>query len=318
MLITSDSRIFAPVAFLLIVLFGFASYGVTQHMRGMDSLPSPRHGTVPVADIARNPADVPPGIGSRSAATVRIDLTAIEVLGELDPVAKTTYRYWTFNGKVPGPMIRVRQGDTVEVTLHNDSNSHMVHSLDFHAAIGPGGGASLSQVLPGQQKTFTFQATTPGLFVYHCGTPMISDHIANGMYGLILVEPPGGLPQVDREYYVMQGEIYTAAPKGKSGLQAFSEANLMKESPEYFVFNGAVDALTRQHSLQAETGQMVRISFRQCRAECDFLLPRGGRDFHPGLSTWIAEFAAGRGPDGQCSRRWRRHSGTEGSYGGPI
>jgi copper-containing nitrite reductase len=261
MLITSDSRMFAPIAFLLILLFGSAGYGVAQSMRGMNGLPAPRHGTLPVVDITRNPADVPPAAGNRPAATVKIDLTAREVVGELDPATQTTYRYWTFNGKVPGPMIRVRQGDAVEVTLHNDPNSHMAHSLDFHAAIGPGGGAALSQVLPGQQKTFTFQATTPGLFVYHCGTPMISDHIANGMYGLILVEPPGGLPEVDREYYVMQGEIYTAAPKGKSGLQAFSEADLMKESPEYFVFNGAVDSLTRQHPLQAEVGQTVRIFF---------------------------------------------------------
>ena len=111
----------------------------------------------------------------------------------------------------------------------------MVHSVDFHAAIGPGGGAELSQVVPGQSKTFTFQATTPGLFIYHCGTPMIADHIANGMYGLILVEPAGGLPHVNAEYYIMQGEIYTAAPKDKPGLQIFSEAKLMSESPEYFV-----------------------------------------------------------------------------------
>ena len=140
-------------------------------------------------------------------------------MGTLDPSAGTTYRYWTFNGKVPGPMIRVRQGDTVEVTLRNDASSHMAHSVDFHAALGPGGGAAFTQAIPGQSKTFTFQATTPGLFVYHCGTPMIAEHIANGMYGLILVEPEGGLPPVDHEYYVMQGEIYTTAAKGKAGMQ---------------------------------------------------------------------------------------------------
>jgi nitrite reductase (NO-forming) len=126
-------------------------------------------------------------------------------------------------------MIRVRQGDTVEVTLRNDASSHMAHSVDFHASLGPGGGAAFSQTIPGQSKMFTFQATTPGLFVYHCGTPMIAEHIANGMYGLILVEPEGGLAPADREYYVMQGEIYTAAAKGKSGLQQFSDAKLMEE-----------------------------------------------------------------------------------------
>jgi nitrite reductase (NO-forming) len=132
----------------------------------------------------------------------------------LDASSGTDYRYWTFNGKVPGPMIRVRQGDTVEVTLHNDPTNHMAHSVDFHAALGPGGGAAFSESVPEQSKTFSFQATTPGLFVYHCGTPMVAEHIANGMYGLILVEPAEGLSHVDHEYYVMQGEIYTSKPKG--------------------------------------------------------------------------------------------------------
>ncbi len=127
-------------------------------------------------------------------------------------------------------MIRVEQGDMVEVTLHNDASSHMVHSVDFHAALGPWG-AAFSQAIPGESKTFTFQATTPGLFVYHCGTPMVAEHIANGMYGLILVEPKGGLPHVDHEYYVMQGEIYTTAPKGEASLQQFSDAKLMKKAP---------------------------------------------------------------------------------------
>ncbi len=214
-----------------------------------------------IADIVRDPADVPPAVGERKPAVVHVTLTAEEVVGTLDPSAGTTYRYWTFNGKVPGPMIRVRQGDNVEVTLRNDANSHMAHSVDFHAALGPGGGAAFTQAVPGQSKTFTFQATTPGLFVYHCGTPMIAEHIANGMYGLILVEPEGGLATVDREYYVMQGEIYTTAAKGKTGMQQFSDARLMEESPEYFVFNGAVDALTKTHAMAAKVGETVRVFF---------------------------------------------------------
>ena len=137
----------------------------------------------------------------------------------------------------------------------------MVHSVDFHAVIGPGGGAALTQVPPGQSKTFSFQATTPGLFVYHCGSPMIAQHIANGMYGLILVEPPGGLPHVDHEYYLMQSEIYTTAPKGKSGLQQFSVDNLMAEKAQYYLFNGAVDSLTKEYPLHANEGETVRIYF---------------------------------------------------------
>ena len=217
--------------------------------------------TANTVDVVRDPTDVPLPVANRAPTIVHVTLSAEEVIGQLDPSVGTAYRYWTFNGKVPGPMIRVRQGDTVEVTLRNDASSHMVHSVDFHAALGPGGGAAFSQVIPGQSKTFTFQATTPGLFVYHCGTPMIAEHIANGMYGLILVEPAGGLPHVDHEFYIMQGEIYTAAPKGKAGLQQFSDARLMEETPEYFVFNGAVDALTKKHPMHTNVGETLRVFF---------------------------------------------------------
>jgi len=214
-----------------------------------------------LVDIVRDAADVPPSIKYQAPALVRVTLTAQEVMGTLDPETNSTYRYWTFNGKVPGPMIRVRQGDTIELTLRNDGTSHMAHSIDLHAALGPGGGAALTQVAPGQTKTFTFQATTPGLFVYHCGTPMIAEHMANGMYGLILVEPEDGLPHVDHEYYLMQGEIYTAAPKGKEGFQQFSAAKLMAEAPEYFVFNGAVGAVMNSRALKANVGETVRVFF---------------------------------------------------------
>ena len=217
--------------------------------------------TIKAADIVRDPSDLPPPVGDRAPAVVKVTLTSKELVGALDPASGTTYRYWTFDGKLPGPFIRVRQGDTVEVTLVNPRDSTMVHSVDLHAVIGPGGGAALLQVPPGQSKTFTFQATTPGLFVYHCGSPMIAQHIANGMFGLILVEPPGGLPHVDHEYYVMQSEFYTTAPKGKSGLQQFSVDNLMAETAQYYLFNGAVDSLTKEYPLRADEGQTVRIFF---------------------------------------------------------
>lgn len=217
--------------------------------------------TIKAADIVRDPADLPPPLGARAPGMVHVTLTAKELVGALDPASGTTYRYWTFNGKVPGPFIRVMQGDTVEVTLANAKDSSMVHSIDFHAAIGPGGGSALTQVPPGQSKSFTFRATVPGLFVYHCGSPMVAQHIANGMYGLILVEPTGGLPRVDREYYIMQGELYTTAPKGKSGMQQFSAENLMSENAQYYLFNGAVDAITKEYPLQAKEGETVRIYF---------------------------------------------------------
>ena len=107
----------------------------------------------------------------------------------------------------------------------------------------------------------SWKAMVPGLFVYHCATPMVAEHIANGMYGLILVEPEGGLPPVDHEFYVMQGEIYTDAPHGQHGSQEFSVEKLLNEKPEYFVFNGSVGALSKLHPMRAKVGETVRIFF---------------------------------------------------------
>ena len=219
----------------------------------------PAPATVAQADIARAPTDLPPPIADRKATTVRVDLNTVEVEGRL--AEGTTYDYWTFNGKVPGPFIRVRVGDTVEVHLKNDASSSMIHSVDFHAVTGPGGGAAAIQVEPGGEKFFRFKALYPGLFVYHCATPMVAEHIANGMYGMILVEPDGGLPKVDHEFYVMQGEIYTDGPFGQHGSQEFSVEKLLAEHPEYFVFNGSVGALTTLHPMVMKKGETARIFF---------------------------------------------------------
>ncbi|MGH9417197.1 MAG: copper-containing nitrite reductase, partial [Terriglobales bacterium] len=222
---------------------------------------------VPRSAIVRNPSDLPGPVAQRPlanlppAGVVRVVLTAEELDGLVDPANGISYRYWTYNGKVPGPMIRVRVGDTVIVTLRNNPDSRMVHSIDLHAALGPGGGAALMQVPPGQERTFSFVATTPGLFVYHCGTPMIAEHIANGMYGMILVEPAVALPKVDHEFYVMQGEIYTTGAFGKHGDQEFDVQKLLDERPEYFVLNGAVGALSKYHPMHSKVGETVRIYF---------------------------------------------------------
>ncbi len=211
------------------------------------------------ADIVRDPTDLPGPIGQRGPTHVRIDLETQEVVGQL--ADGTTYPYWTFNGKVPGPFFRVRVGDTVEVHLKNSPNSVMPHSVDFHAVTGPGGGAVMTTTPPGGETSFTFKALNPGLYVYHCATPMVAMHIANGMYGMILVEPEGGLPPVDREFYVMQGEIYTNGKFGEKGAQSADMDKLMNERPEYFVFNGAVGGLTKEHPLTAKVGETVRIFF---------------------------------------------------------
>lgn len=222
--------------------------------------PGRRTGPAPIApDISRDPSDLPAPIHARAAQKVRVDLTAIELKGRLDE--RTTYGFWTFGGKVPGPFIRVRLGDTVEVHLKNDRSSILAHSVDFHGAIGPGGGSQFTQTNPGQEKVVSFKALVPGLFVYHCATPSMAQHVSNGMYGLLLVEPEGGLAEVDREFYVMQGELYTTKPFGAQGEQEMDYEKLTSERPDYFLFNGAVGALMNAHPLRARAGETIRIFF---------------------------------------------------------
>ena len=212
-----------------------------------------------VKDIVRDPADLPPALPAGNPQVHNVTINTIELDGVL--ADGTTYRYWTFDGKVPGPFLRVRVGDTVNLTLTNDPDSAVIHSVDLHAVTGPGGGGAYLQVPPGEARTVTFKAIVPGLFVYHCATPMVAHHIASGMYGMILVEPEEALPAVDREFYVMQGELYTQAKFGSRGEQYFSVEKLLNEAPEYFVFNGATGALTADHPLRANVGETVRIYF---------------------------------------------------------
>jgi nitrite reductase (NO-forming) len=211
------------------------------------------------ADIVRDPTEIPAEIGVREPQTVRVDLEAVEVLGQL--ADGTTYKYWTFNGQVPGPFVRVRVGDTIEVHMKNMTGSSMAHSVDFHAVTGPGGGATMTQTKPGEETMFTAKVLNPGLYVYHCATPMVAEHIANGMYGMILVEPEEGLPPVDREFYVMQGEVYTKEAFGSTGLLTEDTQAILNENPQYLVFNGAVGSLTDQKPLKANVGETVRIFF---------------------------------------------------------
>ena len=210
-------------------------------------------------DISQSPMAVGKPVGTRGPKKLKVDLETTEITGQL--ADGTTYKYWTFNNKVPGPFIRVRVGDTVEVNMANAKDSHMIHSVDFHAVTGPGGGAAVTQAAPGSTKSFTFKALNPGLYVYHCATPMVAQHISNGMYGMILVEPEGGLAKVDREFYVMQGELYTAQRHGTTGEAEFSLEKLLNEQPEHLMFNGSHDALTKTHRMEAKVGETVRIFF---------------------------------------------------------
>ena len=210
--------------------------------------------------IVRDPSDVPPPVGDREPMNLRVDMTTLEVSGVL--ADGTPFPYFTFDGTVPGPMLRLRVGDTVDFYLKNADDSLFLHSIDLHAVTGPGGGAVYTPPTPGGETYFRFQAINPGIYVYHCATASIPHHISSGMYGLVLVEPEGGLPPVDREFYVMQGDIYTNHAFGTQGHHEFNMAAMLDENANYLVFNGAVGGLTSdEHALRANVGETVRIFF---------------------------------------------------------
>jgi len=228
--------------------------------------------------------EVPPPIKRRKSAVVEVHLNSSIEKVEIKP--GVFYNYWTFNGEVPGPFIRVRVGDTLEVHHTNSDPTGMPHNVDFHAVTGTGGGAPVTTVVQGEERIAWFKMLHPGLFIYHCAAPPVMDHIANGMYGLILVEPKKGLPKVDREYYVLQSEIYgrfaetkeenkdtsesgeddfwgeeTAADESESGLLLFSHQDGLDEHPKFVFFNGRYNRHIGKEALKAKTGERVRIFF---------------------------------------------------------
>ncbi len=221
--------------------------------------PAVRPADAAAVSVAMDPAAVPAPIGARAPQHLKYRLETVELAGKLDD--GTSFTYWTFDRKVPGPMLRARIGDTIELTLANARDSKMIHSIDLHAVTGGHGGGEHTQVGPGQEKTITFKALNAGLYVYHCATPLVPQHISAGMYGMILVEPEGGLSKVDREYYVMQGDMYTTRPHGARTHQDFDLDKMAAELPDYYVFNGAVGSLTKEHKLSAQVGETVRIFF---------------------------------------------------------
>ncbi len=200
--------------------------------------------------------NVPPPITRRHATKVVVELETVETVKRL--ADGIDYTFWTFGGDVPGHFIRVREGDLVEFHLKNHQHSAVPHNIDLHAVTGPGGGAAATLTLPGGESVFTFRALNPGLYVYHCAVSPVPMHIANGMYGLILVEPKEGLPQVDREFYVMQSEFY--AKKDSAGkVYTLDMEKGAAEQPTHVVFNGSVGALTGDAALQAKVGESVRL-----------------------------------------------------------
>lgn len=213
---------------------------------------------LPVIDaIMTHAPEVPPPTDRDHPAKVRVKMETVEKTMTMEDGVE--YHYWTFNGDVPGQMIRVREGDTVEVEFSNNPSSTVPHNVDFHAATGQGGGAEASFTAPGHTSTFSFKALQAGLYIYHCAVAPVGMHIANGMYGLILVEPKEGLPKVDKEFYIVQGDFYTKGKKGAQGLQPFDMDKAIAEQPEYVVFNGHVGSIAGDNALKAKAGETVRM-----------------------------------------------------------
>ncbi|KAL3459395.1 Cupredoxin [Aspergillus heterothallicus] len=208
---------------------------------------------------------VPPHIERDYPVLLQVSLETTTKLTQLTNNHK--YSQWTFNNTVPGPFIRSRVGDTLELALTNRDDTGNPHNIDCHAVLGPGGGAALTTVSEGETKTARFKLQCPGLYMYHCAAAPVPVHIANGMYGLILVQPEhDALAPVDREYYVMQSEFYHEPPEklddGKpSPIVEFSYPNALREEPDVVVFNGHEAALTRDSPLKARVDETVRIYF---------------------------------------------------------
>ncbi len=211
----------------------------------------------PIEAVLTSPPNVPLPTNRHAPAKVVVHLEVVEK--EMPIADGTTYTFWTFGGTVPGSFIRVRQGDTVEFHLMNNPNNKMPHNIDLHGVTGPGGGAASSFTAPGHQSQFTFKALNQGIYVYHCATAPVGMHVGNGMYGLLLVEPPEGLKKVDHEYYVMQGDFYTVGKYREKGHQDFDMQRAIDEKPTYVVFNGREGALTGDRAITAKTNETVRM-----------------------------------------------------------
>lgn len=236
--------------------------------------------------VAADPRKIPPPINRQESITHRITLESKEVIGEIEDGVQ--FLFLTFGGQVPGPMIRVRQGDTVILTHVNSSENSMLHNVDFHAVYGTGGGAEGTMCPPGQSRTIKFQALYPGAFIYHCAVPRLDYHISSGMFGMIVVEPPEGLPQVDQEFYFGQHEVYTDKEVGTKGVHGFNTEAMIAENPNYVLLNGEVAAITnsRYGALKVKRDEIARI----------FMVTGGPNitsNFHPIGNVWTKAWRGG-------------------------
>ncbi len=236
--------------------------------------------------VAADPTDVPGPVDRDGPATVELEMETREVVGEIEP--GVTFDYMTFDGQVPGPMVRTRVGDTVDLTISNHPDNAMPHNVDFHACYGPGGGSEATTVQPGETERLRFQTRYPGAFIYHCAVPNLDYHISAGMFGLILVEPEEGLPAVDHEFYLGQHEVYTAGETGQEGHHKFDFGAMAREQPTYMLMNGEKYAITpdNYNEMQPRTGETARVYF--CTGG-----PNLSSSFHPIGNVWDEVYPQG-------------------------
>jgi len=160
---------------------------------------------------------------------------------------------WTFGCTVPGPVIRVKVGDTVRIHLKNPATNTMAHSIDFHAS-QVAWNDEMTSIQPGEEKLYEFTADYAGVWMYHCGTAPALEHIANGMYGMLIVEPKAGLPKIDHEFAIVQSEWYI---DGQGVPASYAKAAAPAPAPDFVVFNGVANQY-KDHPLEVGTGQTVR------------------------------------------------------------
>ncbi|MEO8272849.1 MAG: multicopper oxidase domain-containing protein [Chloroflexota bacterium] len=220
--------------------------------------PDDHGGPAPSSDVAADPNAAPYTLYPAEApallpgTTHDIDLVIEEKKMTVAP--GFVQAVWTFGGTVPGPVIRVKVGDTVRIHLKNPATSQLSHSIDFHASQVAWNDEMLS-IAPGEEKLYEFKAEYAGVWMYHCGTSPTLHHIANGMYGMVIVEPKAGLPPVDAEFAIVQSEWYLG-PQGEPA--SLTKASTGNPAPDYVVFNGVANQY-KDHPLQVQTGDRVRV-----------------------------------------------------------
>ncbi|MDX1745386.1 MAG: copper-containing nitrite reductase [Halobacteriales archaeon] len=238
-----------------------------------------------VPSVAASPLDIPGPVSRSSPAEVDVTLRPEEVTAEIDD--GVSFDFMTYNGQIPGPLIRVREGDTVNLTFENPDENVLPHNVDFHAVAGPGGGAGATLTNPGETTKLRFKATYPGAYLYHCAVPNLDMHISAGMFGVILVEPEAGLPEVDHEFYFGQHEVYTTKPQ-EGGKVRFDMTTMRREDPMYVLINGSAYAITpdREGSPSVSVGDTARVIFGVGG-------PNLTSNFHPIGNVWEEYYPQG-------------------------